>query len=56
MPSSEIMGDFKRGTLHSGRGKGGKKGKIVKSRQQALAIMESYRRKEGKTGRKSSRR
>jgi hypothetical protein len=32
------MHRFKRGQLHSGRGKGGKPGKIVKSRAQALAI------------------
>jgi hypothetical protein len=29
---------FKRGELHSGRGKGGKPGKIVKDRAQAIAI------------------
>ncbi len=32
------MHRFKRGQLHSGRGKGGKPGKIVKSRDQAIAI------------------
>jgi hypothetical protein len=35
-----VMGEFKRGRLHSGRRKGrkGGKGPIVKSRRQALAI------------------
>lgn len=32
------MHRFKRGQLHSGRGKGGKPGKIVKDRKQAIAI------------------
>ena len=32
------MHRFKRGELHSGRGKGGKLGKIVKDRAQAIAI------------------
>ena len=41
MPSGEIMHDFSAGTLHSGKG-----GPIVKDRSQALAIMESYKRKE----------
>lgn len=41
MPASEIMGDFKRGTLHSGKG-----GPIVKDRKQAIAIKMSYERKE----------
>jgi len=40
MPADEIMKDFAAGTLHSGKG-----GPIVKSRPQALAILESYRRK-----------
>jgi uncharacterized protein DUF6496 len=42
MPASEIMGDFKAGTLHSGAG-----GPIVKSKKQAKAIQLSYIRKEG---------
>jgi hypothetical protein len=42
MPASEIMGDFKSGTLHSGPG-----GPIVKSKKQAKAIQLSYLRKEG---------
>jgi len=42
MPASEIMKDFKAGTLHSGPG-----GKIVKSKKQARAIQLSYARKEG---------
>jgi len=41
MPASEIMKDFREGTLHSGPG-----GPIVKSKQQALAIKMSYLRKE----------
>ena len=31
---AKVMGEFKRGTLHSGS----KKGPVVKSRQQAIAI------------------
>jgi hypothetical protein len=42
MPASEIMKDFKAGTLHSGAG-----GPIVKSEAQAKAIQLSYLRKEG---------
>jgi hypothetical protein len=42
MPASEIMSDFRAGTLHSGRG-----GPIVKSKRQAKAIQLSYLRKEG---------
>ena len=45
MPSSEIMHDWKAGTLHSGKG-----GPIVKSRRQAIAIKMSYERKEGVAG------
>ena len=40
MPSSEVMGKFKRGALHSGS----KSGKVVKSRKQAIAIMLSEKR------------
>jgi hypothetical protein len=43
MPASEIMSDFKKGQLHSGKG-----GKIVKNPKQAKAILLSYLRKEGK--------
>ena len=42
MPASEIMKDFRAGTLHSGKG-----GPIVKSKKQAKAIQISYARKEG---------
>jgi len=42
MPSSEVMSKFKSGKLHSGS----KKGKKVKSRKQAIAIMMSEKRKE----------
>jgi hypothetical protein len=34
----KVMHEFKRGQLHSGTGKKGKKGPVVKSRQQAIAI------------------
>ncbi len=43
MPSNEIMHLFKAGKLHSGAG-----GPIVKSPQQAMAIRESYLKREGK--------
>jgi len=42
MPASEIMSDFRAGTLHSGPG-----GLIVKKKKQARAIELSYLRKEG---------
>ena len=56
MPSSQVMHEFKKGKLHSGS----KKGPVVKSRKQAIAIMLSEKRKEnqlealskGKKGRK----
>jgi hypothetical protein len=36
---AKIMGEFKRGTLHSGRDpKGPKKAPVVKNRKQAVAI------------------
>jgi hypothetical protein len=38
----KVMHEFKRGQLHSGTGKKGKKGKVVKSRAQAVAIGLSY--------------
>lgn len=44
MPSSEVMHEWKSGNLHSGS----KKGPKVKNRKQAIAIMLSERRKEGK--------
>ena len=37
----KVMGEFKRGTLHSGTGKKGKKGKKVTKRDQAVAIAMS---------------
>ena len=46
MPSSEVMGKFKRGALHSGS----KSGKVVKSRKQAIAIMLSEKRAEKANG------
>ncbi len=46
MPSSEVMGKWKRGELHSG-GPGGPK---VKSQKQAVAIMLSEKRKEEANG------
>lgn len=46
MPSSEVMSKFKRGNLHSGS----KTGKKVKDRKQAIAIMMSEKRAEGKHG------
>jgi hypothetical protein len=41
MPFDQVMGKFKRGTLHSGSDSG----PIVKSRNQAIAIMLSEKRK-----------
>ena len=38
----KVMHEFKRGQLHSGTGKKGRKGKVVKSREQAIAIGLSY--------------
>jgi hypothetical protein len=43
MPSSEVMEDFRKHKLHSG-----KHGKIVRKKKQAKAILLSYLRKEGK--------
>lgn len=48
MPASQVMSEYRKGRLHSGRGKGGKKGKIVRSKKQAKAILLSELRKEGK--------
>ena len=56
MPSSEVMGKFRKGTLHSGKKVKGKKRKIVRKKKQAKAILLSYLRKEGKIGpRKTAR-
>lgn len=53
MPSSEVMHKWKRGALRSGS----KKGPTVTNRKQAVAIMLSERRKEGKgRSKKRSRR
>ena len=41
MPFDEVMGKYKKGTLHSGS----KRGPKVKSRSQAIAIMMSEKRK-----------
>ena len=46
MPSKDVMHKFSQGKLHSGS----KKGPAVKSRKQAVAIMLSEKRKEGKQG------
>ena len=46
MPASQVMHKFKHGALHSGS----KKGPLVKSRQQAIAIMMSEKRAESKHG------
>lgn len=46
MPSSEVMHKFKAGNLHSGS----KKGKKVRNRKQAIAIMMSEKRNEAKHG------
>jgi uncharacterized protein DUF6496 len=40
VPWKEVMGKFKAGKLHSGS----KKGKLVKSKEQAVAIMLSEKR------------
>lgn len=50
MPYDEVMSKFKRGTLHSGS----KRGKKVKSRDQAIAIMLSEKRA-AKRGKKEYR-
>ncbi len=47
MPSSQVMHEYKKGRLHSGS----KRGPKVKSRKQAIAIMLSEKRKEGKAKR-----
>jgi Family of unknown function (DUF6496) len=50
MPASEVMHKFKAGKLHSGS----KKGKVVKSRKQAIAIKMSEERA-AKAGKKEYR-
>ena len=46
---AKIMHEWKMGTLHSGKGpKGPKKGPVVKSRKQAIAIGMSSARKSGR--------
>lgn len=45
MPASEVMEDFRKHKLHSGKG-----GKIVRNKKQAKAILLSYLRKEGRIG------
>ena len=55
MPSSEIMDDFRHGTLHSGKKVKGKKHKVVHKKKQAKAILLSYLRKEGKIGPRKNR-
>lgn len=46
---AKIMHEWKMGTLHSGKGpKGPKKGPVVKSRKQAIAIGMSAARKSGR--------
>jgi Family of unknown function (DUF6496) len=47
MPSSEVMHEFRKDALRSGS----KKGPKVKNRKQAVAIMLSEKRREGKGGR-----
>ena len=42
MPWNKVMGEFKAGTLHSGKG-----GKIVKKKKQAVAILLSEKRQAG---------
>lgn len=52
MPSEEVMHEFKHGKLRSGS----KRGPKVRSRKQAIAIMLSERRKEGKGSRRRGKR
>ena len=52
MPSEQVMHEFKHGRLRSGS----KRGPKVKSRKQAIAIMLSERRKEGKDVRRGEKR
>jgi len=46
VPSSEVMGKFQRGRLHSGS----KSGPVVKNHKQAIAILLSERRNEDEHG------
>ena len=52
MPSEEVMHEWKHGRLRSGS----KRGPKVRNRKQAIAIMLSERRKEGKERRGRSQR
>lgn len=52
MPSETVMDEWKEGKLRSGS----KRGKKVRSRKQAIAIMLSERRKEGKGSRRRGKR
>jgi hypothetical protein len=49
MPAGEIMKKFRKHQLHSGR-----RGKIVRNKKQAKAILLSYLRKEGRIGPRKS--
>lgn len=53
MPSSEVMPLYRAHKLHSGHRKNGKKGKIVKNKKQAKAILISYLCREGKASAKT---
>lgn len=46
MPSSEVMGKFRQGALHSGS----PNGPVVKNRAQGIAIMLSEKKKEQQNG------
>lgn len=48
----DTMHRFKYGELHSGRGKGGKPGRIVRNRKQAIAIGLSIASKVGRRRRR----
>lgn len=50
MPSEDVMHEWKHGKLRSGS----KQGPKVRSRKQAIAIMLSERRKEGRGGRRGA--
>lgn len=51
MPWTKVMSEYKKGSLHSGS----KKGPVVKSRKQAVAIMLSEKRHEQEEGPKHER-
>jgi len=46
MPSSEVLGKFRRGALHSGS----KSGPVITSKKQAIAVMLSEKRNEDEHG------